>query len=531
MRVPSLSPLRATLAVVVVMGLGCGAAVAARPAVPAEPAATVRPVEAAVLACPRPGTGSVTGSRISMVTLGATEAEAPVASADPASTGRAELSRLKVGSTPLVSLTSAPAVGTIEVAQGRRTHPLIARAEGALAPSFAAGQVTRVTGGRGRGLMATSCAAPSADAWFVGGGGAVGRRTTVWLTNTDSTAAVVDLDIFGPDGRVETPGAIGVEVAPHSQQSLRLDVLTPGLKRAALHVVTRAGRVAAAVTDVDTVGLIPRGADFVPASAAPSTTVVVPGVLGGSEGRRVLQVASPGDTDAIVDVRIVADDGTFAPESAALIEIPAGSVASVDLAKYLDGSTAAAVLLSSDVPVVAGLRTVLPLGGNRAETTYTAGTLPVSGAAAFGPVNVDEAHGASLMLTAPSGPAVVAVTVVPPVGGELRTTEVAVPAGTTFRYALPAMPAGSAVVVTVVEVAPAPAATGPDAAAGGGADDPSGADAGGAALIAPSGVTAALQLRWTRPDGVLVSTVPMTSGTATVVVPPARPDPAAGVRG
>ena len=220
--------------------------------------------------------------------------------------------------------------------------PYVARGEGALAPALGAGQVTRSHGGRGRGLLATACAAPSGEAWFVGGGGSVGRRTTVLLPTPTRPRPWSTSRSSGPDGPVAARGGEGVLVPAASQQTLRLDVLVPGTTRTALHVVARAGRVSAAVEDVDTKGLIPRGADYVPQSRPPATRVVVPGVLGGTAGARLPAGAAPGDADAIVNVHLVADGRHVrARVSAALLEIAAGSVAQVDLAPFLDGDMAA----------------------------------------------------------------------------------------------------------------------------------------------------------------------------------------------
>ena len=424
---------------------------------------------------------------------------APPRPADPAATadGRATLTSLTDDADPVADLDDPGTALAYPLPRSDEPIPFVARGEGSLAPALGAGLVTQVTGGRGRGLLATACTPPSGESWFVGGGGSVGRRTTVLLTNPDSTPALVDVEVFGPSGPVVARGGEGVLVPPQSQKTLRLDVLVPGTSRTALHVVARAGRISAAVEDIDTLGLIPRGSDYVPQTMAPSTRVVVPGLLGGTTGTRLLQVAAPGDADAIVNVHLVATDGTFAPDSAALLEIPAGSVAQVDLAPFLDGVAATGVLLESDVPVVAGVRTVLPASNDGAEVTYTAGVPALTGAAAFGPLVVDDTHEAVLLLTATEADGLVTVTEIGDAGPVDR--EVVVPGGTTLVVPLLGSVEGAGLVVATVD------GSGP--------------------------VEAAVLLSSAQAGGRLRASVPLRPGVTTVTVPAVRPDPATGVPG
>ena len=427
MRAPTLSPRRAAALAAGVAAITCLAAGLLRPATPTAPAASVVPVSTSVLACPNPATRASTTSALGLVAPSAGDTEAAGATSAP--TGRATLTAQGVKAAPVVTLSAPGTTGNAAPPKGK-THPYLARGEGALAPGVAAGQVTSTTATASRGLLAVACTSPSGDSWFVGGGGSVGRRTTVLLTNSDSTPAVVDIQVFGPDGPVAARGGEGVLVPARQQRIVRLDVLVPGTTRTALHVVSRAGRVSAAVQDIDTKGLIPRGADFVPQSQPPATRVVVPGILGGiPDSHSYLQVVAPGDADAIVNVHLVTDDGTFAPESSAVLEVAAGSVKQVDLAPFLTSSKAAAVLLDSDVPVVAGVRTVLPLSEGGAEQAYTAGTSPMSSPAAFAPVTTDATHKASLLLTAADADGHVTLTVLDPGGGAPTTRALAVPGG------------------------------------------------------------------------------------------------------
>ena len=489
MRAPG--PARLTVLVAAGAALACVAAGLARPPAPTPPTGSVEAVQAVSLVCPRPVADGATSTALGLVSPPEVEAAAVVPD------GRATWTDLAVGSEPRPGLQAVGTAAVVTVPAATTTMPVVADGEGALAPGLAAGQVSRTVKGRGLGLRATGCAAPAAEAWFVGGGGAVGRRTTLWLTNPDSTPAVVDVELFGPDGPVTVRGGTGVLVPPRKQKALRLDVLAPGTTRTAVHVIARAGRVSSAMEDVNTRGLIPLGADFVPQAAPPTATLVVPGILGGTSGKRLLQVLAPGDADAIVDLTIVTEDGTFAPDTAAVLEIPAGAVGQVDLAPFLDGTASAAVVLASDVPVVAGVRTIQPASSGRSESAYTAATPALAGPAAFGPVSVDDARRPKVLLTAAGAEATVTVTLLDPSGGEPSQRLVVVAAGTTLAVALTGTWSGAGLVVT------------PEGGSG--------------------PVQAALLLEDTGSYGVLVSTVPLLAGPLTVAVPPVQPDPATGV--
>ena len=254
--------------------------------------------------------------------------------------------------------------------------PLVARANGASAPGLAAGMLTRSTVDAMRGLAGTACTVPGTDFWFVGSGAVVGQRGRVYLTNPEAAPAVVDITLFGPDGPVDAPAGRGVPVAAGSQEVRLLDALAPGITRFAVHVHVRSGRVAAAVRDQQLDGLTPRGADWLPSAAPPALNQLIPGVVAGA-GERRLQVVAPGESDAIVKLRLVTESGSFAPAGLDVLEVRAGSVADVDLAEFTDAA-AVAVSLESDVPVTAGVLTrATGTAEQLTDVAYTAAGRPL----------------------------------------------------------------------------------------------------------------------------------------------------------
>jgi hypothetical protein len=112
-------------------------------------------------------------------------------------------------------------------------------------------------------------------------------------------------------------------------------------------------------------------------------------------------------------------------------------------------------------------------------------------------VSVDDSRRPRVLLTAAEGEATVTLTLLDPSGGEPSQQLVVVAAGTTRTVALAGSWSGAGLVVT------------PEAGSG--------------------PVQAALYLVDSGSYGVLVSTVPLLTGPATVTVPPVQPDPATGV--
>ena len=302
-----------------------------------------------------------------------------------------------------------------------------------------------------RGLAGTTCAASGSDFWFVGSGSVVGQRGRVYLTNTEPAPAVVDVDLFGPDGPVPAPDAEGVTVAAGEQEVRLLDALAPGTEWFAVHVRTRQGRISAAVRDLQVQGLTPLGADWVPAAAAPALRQLVAGVPGG-EGERRLRVVAPGESDAIVRVRLHTGSGDVAPAGLDVIEVPAGSVTDVDLAPFTGGE-AVTVELDSDTPVTAGVLTRLAPGENRlGDIAYAAAGVALRPATpgVVAQARTGETVISTLLLSAPDGPATVEVA---PLGSAGTALEVQVPAGRQVSIDLATV---SSAAVFAISVTPSP---------------------------------------------------------------------------
>ena len=393
--------------VVTIVGLGL---LAQRQLPPDEVnAVTVEPIRSAVLLCPEPGSSDADlGVRITGAVIPGQPGQA--------GGGSAALTTLP-GKESARSVINTPGGQAQVNAFGRRLPPIVAYGSGSLAPGLVADQWGRQPRGEGRGLASTACAPAATDFWFVGGGAIAGRQTRIVLVNPDETSAVVDLVIHGPDGIIDTPGGRGLVVDGQARQVIRLDTLVPGVRATAVHVIVRTGRIGAAVDDDQSAGLQSIGSDWIPAAAAPATLVYVPGIMPG-KGARVLSLVAPGDLDARVSIRVLTRDGAFAPAERDRVLVPGGSVITMDMASVV-GGIAATLEITSDTPVVAGMRQFF--GGRgvaQDETAFSSGSQPFTAPAAVSGLPVRAATDVRVAITAPTEDVVVDITVLPFAGGK-----------------------------------------------------------------------------------------------------------------
>ena len=325
--------------------------------------------------------------------------------------------------------------GSLSYAVPASLDALAVRATDAAAPGLAASMLTRSTDATMRGLAGVSCGPSAIDTWFVGSGANIGQRGRVYLTNLEAAPAIVDLSLFGPRGPLDAPDGRGIVVPPGGQEVRLLDALAPGVRRFAVHVRARQGRIVPAVRDLQVTGLTPLGADWVPPAAAPARRVVVAGVPGGA-GPRLLQLVAPGATDAIVRLRLVTPTGTVTPSEADVVDVRAGRVTEVDLADVTRGQPVS-VLLESDQPVTAGvLARVHGTEGQLSELAYAAASLPLTAErpGVVADVGIGSGTTRTLVLTAIEDSASVRLEPLPAALGEPR--EVSVPAGTVVSIDL-----------------------------------------------------------------------------------------------
>jgi len=249
------------------------------------------------------------------------------------------------------------------------------------------------------GMGVVSCTHPGSDMWFVGTGASAGASTIrLYLMNTGDLAASADVTLL-TDAGVQPGLDSAVTVSPHEYAMVNVAPLVRGSVALALHVQTASGQVAASVWE----GAGKSGA-WLPQSAAPSTTVVIPGLTVARSAARLF-VTVPGAADAQLKVVAFTPAGKFPQFGSTPVDAPAGATSSFALSSL--GASAAGLVLSSSVPVIASV--LVPGSGIGAFTTAVA---PVTeqGVIAGNPATRGLTVG--LVLTAPTAAAHAEVTAI-----------------------------------------------------------------------------------------------------------------------
>lgn len=281
---------------------------------------------------------------------------APIVTLDAltsAGAGAGPLAVEPLGGGPAVSELGAGGGSVFVPAVG---EPLLVRAQPQAAPPVvAATSASAVSAGDARGLAAASCRAPGNDEWFVGGSTAVGATATLVLTNPGLTAAQVELEVFGPNGRVE-PTTTQHVVAPGATKEVDLGGAAADQAALVVHVTVAGGLVAAHVQDTAVRGFTPAGTDVVVPGTGPAprqvvTAVVAPASKVGDADAPVLRLLAPGEATT-ARVALLGADGPVDLPGAQEVVLAAGEVTDVPLGGLPAG--AYTVVVDADVPLVAG---------------------------------------------------------------------------------------------------------------------------------------------------------------------------------
>ena len=305
-------------------------------------------------------------------------------------------------------------------------------ATGQMAEGFEAEQADS----SGMGLV--SCSHPSSDMWFVGSG-----EPDVWLylTNSGTAEASVDLTILTDTGQ-QSGLANAITVAPNQVVAENVSPYVHGAQAVALHVQTSSGQIAASVWEGASAG---SGA-WLPQAAAPSTTVVIPGLTVASSSARLF-VTVPGTADAKLKVVAYTPAGADTQFDSGSVPVQASAAATTPVTLSSLGASAAGLELTSNVPIVAGV--LVPGAG---IGSFTAGAAPVTdqGVVAGNPATRGLTVG--LLLTAPGAAATASVSVIDSDGtvtSPATLQNVTVGAGRTLAVAVP-RPTGRAAFAIVL---------------------------------------------------------------------------------
>ncbi|MGW0601442.1 DUF5719 family protein [Streptomyces sp. NPDC002776] len=399
-------------------------------------AAAVLPVERTSLLCPSPSTSDLAETAYTSftpVTKGTgSGGKAELVAAAGQSAEDTEKSDKKADDEPVLKA-EEPGKPVAGDASGADSPALIGTADGKFAPGWTVQQTTEVTAGTGRGLQGVNCTAPDTEFWFPGASTATDRTDYVHLTNPDDSAAVVDIELYGKDGPLETTVPDGITVPPHSTEPVLLSTLVDEKQtNLTAHVSVRSGRVGAAVQALDD----KLGGDWLAASADPSGSLVLPGIPKDATAVRLVAF-TPGGSDADLKVQLASPSGLITPAGNETLHVKSRMTSAIDLGDITRGEAGSVVLTPTDrsVPVVAALRVVRGKGADQ-ETAFIPATRPV-GTRATAAENT--AKGTTLSLTAPTATAKVKVTASAGTeGGTEASRTYTIKKGTTQDVDLPA---------------------------------------------------------------------------------------------
>ncbi len=425
-------------ALAVVLGIAAAAAPAlsaptGAPGAVGAPASAVRkPIQRSTLLCPAPAGTDYDSSTYAAYTppgpsqaSGGTAQLLPGVQADGA--GDSLEARPPAHPKPFVPLksTGKPVTG----AAGKTTWPLIGTADGSFAPGWTVQETTTIDAEAGRGLLGTTCGMAGADFWFPGASTATHREDYVHLTNPDDSAAVADIELYDSKGAVDAPGGEGITIPGGSSVPVLLSTLTKGHEDADLtvHVQARTGRVGAVIQAMDTVA----GGDWLPASAPPADSAVLPGIP--ADASSVSLVAFPtSGSDADLKVQLLTPTGAITPAGHETVHLKSGMTTQVNLPNLTQQQAGSLRLTPTDpgqaAPFVAALRVTRGKGGNQ-ETAFVPATDPVGTRATAAD---NRAKGSTLALVATDSAATVRVTTSSTsTGGAPVSTTVTLKPGTT----------------------------------------------------------------------------------------------------
>ncbi|MCF3124045.1 hypothetical protein IPZ68_30715 [Streptomyces arenae] len=442
------------IAVVVALGAVTGFAAFSGPDGTADDGtrtAARQPVERTSLLCPVPSASDLAETSYTAFTPKSSGAESKgTAELLPVSRALTDAAKQEDKKNAKPFLTQkAPGTPVGGEKSGAEAPALIGTATGPFAPGWSVQQTTTYAAGSGRGVQGTHCTAPDTDFWFPGASTDKERSDYIHLTNPDDSAAVVDVELFGPNGEVTSPVGDSIQVQPHSSVPVLLSTLADkAYTNLTMHVVVRSGRVAAAVQSSDE----KLGGDWLPAAADPAGSLVLPGIPKDATSVRLVAYA-PGSDDADVKIQLVSATGTITPAGHETLHVKSGMTAAADLGDVTKGEAGSLLLTPTEkaVPVVAALRVTRGKGAKQ-ETAFIPATSPVGTRAT---VADNRAKGSTLSLVAPGKSAKVKVTASAGTeGGSPATKTYMVKGGTTLDIKDPPVPSGlkGAYALTVEQV-------------------------------------------------------------------------------
>ena len=218
------------------------------------------------------------------------------------------------------------------------------------------------------GLAATNCMRPTNDAWLVGGDTTAGRETLLILVNPSNVDSSVNLELYGPTGKVVASGLSSISAPKSKTTVIPISSLVPDSSTFSVHVEASGGALGVWLQTRTVRGLLAGGVDYVAAASDPSNNQVIPGVFirGSVAAARlakansayldlapVLRIQNPNNDQVTVTGQLL---GTTATTFGTVIQqvIPPNSTVDIPIEGLSDGDYSAFV--DSSLPVRAAIR-------------------------------------------------------------------------------------------------------------------------------------------------------------------------------
>ncbi|MDR1078999.1 MAG: DUF5719 family protein [Propionibacteriaceae bacterium] len=216
-------------------------------------------------------------------------------------------------------------------------------------------------------LQAVVCAPPISNGWWNGVWLTESQRSSLILTNIDSTAAIITISLHGESGLWPTTGLRDIEIPRFSTRVVALNTYLTTEEPVAVTLKASQGRLLATLRSQGDLGT-----DWQQSAAAPAVDSVIPWAPAG-EGNRLLFVTNPSaERRAEVQVEALGEDQSYVIAGAENVSIAPGATTRVELGQALRGQ-GVGLRLTSTQPVsatlvatgsdLAGLSAQPPLGG------------------------------------------------------------------------------------------------------------------------------------------------------------------------
>lgn len=400
------------------------------------PRAVADPVTRTVSICPGPEARGVEGLRDSAAqTVSVMAATAPVASLPAGFTPGLGSGSLTISGLPPGGNWAAPLTlrGQVVSAQLSAARSAMVTGSGELAPGTVATQWSWSPTGDTRRFVSSACMPAAASSWLIAGGAAPGRLEHLVLSNPGANPVAVDVSVLGAGGPNRSSNGRGLVVAGHGRTVILLDAIAVSEASPVVHVMARGGKVAAVLSDSWLDGLVPRGGDDTAPVTGPAREQVIAGVP--IDGRASLRVAVPGDSEAVVQARVLTPRGPKALPAGGVTRVGPGSTREIDLGSLAPG--AYGVQVRSDVPVVAAVMVdSRRTAGGPSDLAWAAASSPIRTLAGMVlPASSISGFTQRLDLVATAAPATVRVTTVGP-DGRASTRKVAIEADSLSMVSL-----------------------------------------------------------------------------------------------